>query len=283
MKRLLYLIPAPVLYVAFVEGGRIFAPVRDFLRRHDAPTGQGYFEWYPVVGLALWAMALALFWKERHHFGLKRPAKSDWQAGLAGFAALFLVAAVSRVLDPGYDAWYAGLAALTGWAAFGGFLASMPFQVAHEELFMRGLLQPLFSKALARFWTMMSLSLLFALAHYFFVPGSTYHLGTLLVFVFLGSWVLVAVFEKTHSLLISYLLHLAYNVVVLFQVYFHVENNLGGELLIFIPWGLLFAWKAKAIGKLLHFTLKDWKHGIRIGLLALLGSFVLWWAIRRYA
>lgn len=280
-RTLLWMIPVAIFYAMFMRAHLIFGRLRSWLREAGVPThpALNHDEWYPLLGLALWAIVLALAWRHREHFGFRRPHRADWHAGLAGFAALFLVAAVSRITDPGYDAWYAGIANLSGWAMFSAFLVTMPFQVAHEELFTRGLIQPLLSRALARFWMMLAVSLLFALAHYFPAPGAAYHAGTLLVFVLLGSWILVSVFEKTRSLLILFFVHLAYNTIVLFQVYFHVAGRLWGELLIFIPWGILFVAQAKPAWKVMHHTLKDWKHGVRLGALFLAGAFLLWWGL----
>ena len=262
-SKIISLILLILFYFLFVYGaGKMLSHAISYLLKNNInlPLPLNGVVYYPLVGIVVLLLYKFIARIKFSELGIQKIKKGDWQYTLYIFAALFVIAVVSRIIDPGFDSWYAGMSNLSAFATFIALMIVMPFQVLHEEIFQRSLLQSTCSRAMGSFYTAIIISASFAIAHFFWIPGSTYHIIINVVFVFLGSLLLVALFEKTRNLLLSFLVHLVYNFVVLFQIFFHINRQYYWEILLFIAWGLIFFFTARK----LHRMLKDvfFKHKI---------------------
>lgn len=178
------------------------------------------------------------------HYGFRKP--KQWNRLVHYLFLLMPLALAARLIDPQYDFDYAldySLFAITGVLLFN---ASMPFFVIKEELVFRGILQ---NKLRAYgLYMAISISMAFALMHAQ-IPVDV-HVVSQVVSVFIGSFVLIAFFEITKNLWLAILLHLIYNVVIVFQIWLHVSHG----MLEWVFWAVMMIGFFASIRPLL----KDW-------------------------
>jgi membrane protease YdiL (CAAX protease family) len=155
------------------------------------------------------------------HYGFKRFTGKQFLLMLLFILLLMPLAFLGRVIDPGYDLWYAenvGLLTLSGVLFFS---LTMPLYVIKEEMIIRALFQNRL-RTYGFLWMAFAVSLNFAFAH-FFIPGEGLkHVIVWATSVFIGSFFLIVFFELTKNLWLSMLLHLLFNIIISLQIYLHV-------------------------------------------------------------
>jgi membrane protease YdiL (CAAX protease family) len=140
---------------------------------------------------------------------------------LAFIFLLMPLAFLGRIIDPGYDLWYANGTGITVLSGVLMFCLIMPFFVIKEEIIIRAFFQNRLS--VYGFWIMaIGVSINFAFAHFFIPSAGLKHVVVWAISVFLGSFFLIILFEITRNLWLSMLLHLLFNCIIIFQIYLHV-------------------------------------------------------------
>ena len=175
-------------------------------------------------------------WKE---YGLQKLKKKDFLFSMYFLFLLFPIAFLGRILDPGFDAWYAQQSNLF---TFSGLLLSlllMPLFVIKEEIFERSLIQSKISKHYGSVITGIAVSVNFAFMH-FYITQDMQHVAATVISVFFGSFVLVFLYEATHNIFATIFTHLLYNLLVVIQIYLHVKEYFVFEIIFWIVFGILF-------------------------------------------
>ncbi|MFH1133332.1 MAG: type II CAAX endopeptidase family protein [Nanoarchaeota archaeon] len=205
------------------------------------PAHEPTYELFGVIIFAALVGALLLFRKPKE-IGLTSGEKA-LPAALWGLALLFPVALFSRIVDPGFDAWYAQQFGLTDIGALLGLVALMPVIVLKEELFLRPLTQSELTRRAGKVLAILALSLNFALFHLTYL--SALHDVSIFVTVFLGSVIMALAYERTKSILAPLLIHLCYNVLLCFQTFWHANGFATQEYLFWGCFAILFAFMAR--------------------------------------
>jgi len=226
-----------------------------------------YLNYYAFIALATIVIVVVIKFISKRKFsslGFKIPTNGDWRKLYYAFALLFFVAFVSQLVDRRFDILYAETYHLTTMGAVLATIFLMPFQVIYEEFFERGLIQSQLSRFFNNKLTILIISVNFALLH-FAVFGSNYHTITNLVFVFLGSLILAGLFQSTRNIWMTLILHLVYNCILIFQIYYHYQGYIADklhifEIVFFSIWGILFFISLKPAWRYFRSTLKDRHH-----------------------
>ncbi|MBU1975922.1 MAG: CPBP family intramembrane metalloprotease [Nanoarchaeota archaeon] len=155
------------------------------------------------------------------HYGFKKFNYKQFKLMIWFLFLVMPLAFLARVVDPGFDAWYASRSGLDTFTGFMIFALIMPFFVIKEELVVRAIFQNKLHKY-GFWWMAVGLSTAFAIAHYF--PSPTGHTWMQTASVLIGSFILVACYELTKNIWLSIMLHLFYNVIIILQIYLHVTN-----------------------------------------------------------
>lgn len=188
------------------------------------------------------------------HYGFKRFSKKEFALMLLFILLLMPLAFLGRIIDPGYDLWYAEGTGLTVFSGVLFFALTMPFYVIKEEIIVRALFQNRL-RTYGFWWMAIAASLNFAFAH-FFIPGEGLkHVIVWAISVFIGSFFLIVFFELTRNMWLSILLHFIFNVTVGLQIYLHVAKP-------FYEWVF---WIIMLIGAAIatRYTWKDFLHPFR--------------------
>ncbi|MFH1409685.1 MAG: type II CAAX endopeptidase family protein [Nanoarchaeota archaeon] len=198
------------------------------------------FELFSVIIIII-LVVIAIIGNKRQAVGIQ--CFRTWKTFIHGLALLFPVSLIARVSYPGFDAIYApqmGVGTIAGVIAL---LWVMPILVLKEELFERSLNQSVLSTHFGRIPAIIALSLNFAFFHLLFVSWSF----DLIIFatIFLGSIVMALAYEKSKSILVTLLIHLIYNVLLVFQTFWHATGYVIQEYVFWIGYGIFFSFYAK--------------------------------------
>ena len=178
--------------------------------------------------------------KNYSSFGFKSINKKDLKITFYFFAFLFPIPLLGRLLDPSFDNWFASLYNLGSFLSILYFLVNLPLFTIKEELIERSLIQNYLSNHYNSFITILAISINFAILHFFLIPNTLYHSFVTVLSVFLGSLIISSLYYLTKNVFLTILLHALYNIVVFLQIILHINNNLIGETILFIIWGILF-------------------------------------------
>ncbi|MBN1646313.1 CPBP family intramembrane metalloprotease [Candidatus Woesearchaeota archaeon] len=226
-----------------------------------------YLNYYAFTALATILLVLIIKFLSKRKFsdlGFKIPVSNDWRKLYYAFALLFFVAFVSQLVDRKFDIIYAETYHLRTMGAVIATIFLMPFQVIYEEFFERSMIQSQIARFFNNKITILIVSVNFAFLH-FAVFGNNYHTITNLVFVFLGSLILAGLFQSTRNVWMTLILHVVYNCIVIFQIFFHYQGYTAGvthifEIIFFGIWGILFILALRPVWRYFKSTLKDRHH-----------------------
>ncbi|MBU0980513.1 MAG: CPBP family intramembrane metalloprotease [Nanoarchaeota archaeon] len=177
--------------------------------------------------------------------GYRRPRKQDWMSGLYALLLLFPIAFIARLVDPSFDIWYASLQGLGTMAGVMIFISTLPFFALKEELLTRFVQTRL--RGYGSMIAVIAVSINFGALHLFIAPGATYHGIISAVSVGIGAIFLAVLFEKTRNILVMTAVHMVFNAIITFQIFFHVATK--WEWAFWTVYGILFlfalrpAWK----------------------------------------
>lgn len=198
------------------------------------------YSYYIVIGLIL-LFAFKFINKEKFSsFGIKRFSFKDFKLAIYFVLLLFPIAFIARLIDPGFDLWFAQQNGVMGLTGLFIIITIMPLSVAYEEFFMRSLIQSKFSKLYGTMFAIVFLSINFAIAHFYLTNNGLNHVLATVIAVFFGSLVLVALYEITKNVFITFITHLIYNIIILIQIYLHATKQTVPEIVFWILFGVLF-------------------------------------------
>jgi len=249
MKRLSYLEMGEILlaYFLYVLGLKI---ILNFLFDSfsginiNIPFNVGNFQLYfiyTIIILFIYLLILKFINKRKcSEIGFKSFSKKDLKFALIFVTVLFPVALIARIFDPSFDIWYANREGLLTMLAVVMLWVQMPFIVLKEELIERSLIQSRLTKAYGPLITILAVSINFGIAHFFLSIGGMLHTSMILITVFLGSIIMTTAYEKTKSIFTTMIIHFAYNVIVILQVYLHATEQIIYELIFWLVWAVLF-------------------------------------------
>lgn len=225
----------------------------------------------PFYQIILFGLILVLFnfvekkkYSETGFVGFK---KEHFKLALFVLGILIPIAAISRIVDPTFDAWYGQLE--PRFWTMAGVLTFIPvifFSVIKEEILERSLIQSRlksYGPMLAALLTCIN----FGFAHIFYYPGLfsqpvvMFHLAIIYITVFLGSLMIALLYESTRNIWLTMIVHLLYNWIFIFQTYWHL-TNIKFELIFWTFGSILFLFvifKLKDERKRLFMFFVDWK------------------------
>ncbi|MFH1916947.1 MAG: CPBP family glutamic-type intramembrane protease [Nanoarchaeota archaeon] len=200
-----------------------------------------------IIMMVFIIIFLAIKFAERKpfsHYGLKRFSGKDFRLMIIFILLLMPLAFLGRMIDPGYDLWYAkGTGLMTLYGVF-IFAATMPLYVIKEEIIVRAFMQNRL-RTYGFLWMAIALSINFAFAHFFLPEKGLIHVIVWALSVLVGSFALIVFFELTRNLWLSALLHLLFNVIIGLQIYLHVVR----QTIEWVFWAVMmllaiYAWKS---------------------------------------
>ncbi|MBS3150089.1 CPBP family intramembrane metalloprotease [Candidatus Woesearchaeota archaeon] len=201
---------------------------------------------YSLIIVILIIILLKIYSKSKTSFyGIKKLNIKDIKLTFLLLFFLFPIPLLGRILDPSFDSWYTSQYNIFSFLAILYFLINLPIFIIKEELIERSLIQNHLSKYYSSLITILVVSINFAILHFFLIPNSYYHSFITLASVFLGSLIIVSLYEITKNVFLTMIIHIIYNLTVFYQIILHINNNLLGEIILFTIWGLLFLFTFK--------------------------------------
>jgi membrane protease YdiL (CAAX protease family) len=199
-----------------------------------------YAFYYTILAIIILVVFKVIDKRKFGDYGVRKISLGDFKLAIYFILLLFPIAFIARLLDPGFDLWFAQQNGVLGLAGLFFIISYIPFNVAYEELFMRSLIQSKFSRAYGVMFALIFLSINFVIAHFYLTNNGLSHVLATVIAVFFGSLVLVALFEITKNVFVTFITHLIYNIIILVQIYLHATKQTVPEIIFWVIFGVLF-------------------------------------------
>ena len=178
------------------------------------------YELMPILVLILLIFLFKFLFKDKvKDYGFKKFSFKDFKYAIYMLLFIMPIAFITRVVAPGFDAYYAGLVGLDNFIAFTMFNLFIIPLLIKEELVER-IIQNKLSKAYGSLIAILFLSVNFGLAHY--ISSNLFFGLVSVVGVSLGVILIGVVYEKTKNIFLTFIVHLLYDILVVYQIYLHV-------------------------------------------------------------
>lgn len=237
-NRLMVVCALILLEVVFV---RLPSDLLPWLFQHAVPAAVGNIGLFGIYALLTLLTVLGIFRlllrTPFRQYGIRSVSKPEWKTAIICLGLLFPIAALGRIVDPGFDRLYAFSVGLSTFRGLGFFLLTLPFFLFREELFLR-FSQFHLREFIGNYWAIIVLAANFSILHYPF--GFSVHAWSVIPSVFLGTAILGVLFVATQNLWLTFAVHLLYDAVLALQIFLHVAGRTIGEWLLWIAYAALF-------------------------------------------
>lgn len=190
-----------------------------------------------VLLLAIAAALILRLARWRNALGLTTPSAAQWRTATAMFGLLFPIALIGRLLVPDIDAQYIQLFGLSSAGALGWFALTLPLFLLSEEIILRTG-QLIIARPFGRLVGIIVMAANFSLLHFpFAFPQFA---ASVVVSTLFGAFVLGSLYARSGNFWLTFLAHLLFDVLMVFQIVFHVWNLTAAEVVLWLVFGLLF-------------------------------------------